>query len=85
MSEIGVRELKIHASEVVRRVKEKRERYIVTHHGHPVAAIVPIEDSQTDLSTDISAWDDLERLGQQISQGWQASQSSVEILSEMRR
>jgi prevent-host-death family protein len=85
MSEIGVRELKIHASEVVREVKEKRTHYIVTHRGHPVAAIVPVEDAQTDSSTETSAWDELERLGQQISLGWQQSKNSTEILSQMRR
>ena len=85
MSEIGVRGLKIHASEIVREVKEKRAHYIVTHRGHPVAAIIPVEDAQTDLSTETSVWDELERLGQQISLDWKPSQNSAEILSGMRR
>ena len=89
MSDIGVRELKIHASEIVRKVRETRARYIVTHRGRPVAAIVPVEDapaaSQGEVSAEISPWDELVALGQQISQGWVSAQSSVEILSDMRR
>ena len=44
MAEIGVRDLKIHASEIVRQVKEKQVRYVVTHRGHPVARIIPVEE-----------------------------------------
>ena len=85
MSAIGVRELKIHASEIVRKVKEKRMRYIVTHRGHPVAAIIPIEEVQPGSESRTSAWDELVLLGQQICQNWQSKQSSTEILSDMRR
>jgi prevent-host-death family protein len=85
MADIGVRELKIHVSEIVRKVHEKRERYVVTHRGHPIAVIIPVEEIQPGTPTDVSAWDELISLGEQISQGWQSSQSSTEILSEMRR
>jgi len=85
MADIGVRELKIHASEIIRKVKEKRMRYVVTHRGRPAAAIIPIEEVQPGYEGGTSAWDELVLLGQQISQNWQAKQSSTEILSEMRR
>lgn len=85
MADIGVRELKIHASEIVREVKEKRMRYIVTHRGRPVAAIIPVEEAQSGAGNESSAWDELVALGQKIGQSWQSSQSSSEILSNMRR
>ena len=85
MSDIGVRELKIHASEIVRKVKEKGARYIVTHRGRPVAAIIPVEQVQAGAEEESTAWDELVRLGQQIGQRWQAEQSSTEILLEMRK
>lgn len=85
MADIGVRELKTHASEILRKVKEKRARYIVTHHGRPVAAIIPIDEVQPAAVAEASAWDELVNLGQQIGQNWQAQQSSTELLSEMRR
>lgn len=85
MADIGVRELKIHASEIVRKVKEKRMRYIVTHRGRPVAAIIPVEEAQSSAVDETSAWDELVSLGQKIGQSWQSSQSGSEILSDMRR
>lgn len=85
MANIGVRELKTHASEIIRRVKEKRMRYIVTYRGHPVAAIVPIEDALPGDAREISSWDELVLLGQQIGEGWKSKQTSEEILAEMRR
>jgi prevent-host-death family protein len=85
MSDIGVRELKIHASEIVRKVKENGVRYIVTHRGRPVAAIIPVEEVQAKLMNEVSAWDELLELGQQISQGWKSAQSSTEILSDIRK
>ena len=43
MEEIGIRELKARASDVVRAVKEQRARYVVTQRGKPVAAIIPMD------------------------------------------
>ena len=85
MSDIGVRELKTHASEIVRQVKENGVHYIVTHRGRPVAAIVPIEEVQPATAAETSAWDELVSLGKQISQNWQSPQTSAEILSDMRK
>ncbi len=85
MPEIGVRDLKIHASEIVRRVKEKRERFVVTYRGRPVATINPVEEVSPMLESGPSAWDELVSLGQQIGQNWQSEQTSTEILSSLRR
>ena len=83
MTGIGVRELKIHTSHIIRSVKEKGMHYIVTHRGHPVAAIVPVDEAPSDLLQEQS-WDELVELGDQISLSWQSSKSSAEILSDMR-
>jgi prevent-host-death family protein len=85
MADIGVRELKIHASEIVRKVKEKGMRYVITLRGHPVAAIIPVDQVSPNVDQENAAWDELIRLGQQISQSWQSPQTSTEILSEMQR
>lgn len=82
---ISISMLKIHASEILCNVKEKRARYMVTLHGRPVAAIIPIDEVQPATATEVSAWDELVNLGQQIGQNWQAQQTSTELLSEMRR
>ncbi|MCA9858414.1 MAG: type II toxin-antitoxin system prevent-host-death family antitoxin [Thermomicrobiales bacterium] len=50
MSSVGVRELKEHASEIVRRVREDGETIDITYRGEIVATIVPKErPSQQEL------------------------------------
>lgn len=46
MVEIGVRELKIRAAEVVREVRTRAARYLITYRGRPVAQLVPLEESR---------------------------------------
>lgn len=82
--EIGIRELKARASGLVRAVREKRARYIITQRGKPVALLIPL-DATPPKPTDDEVWARLEQLGQEIAKGWQSEKSAVEILSEMRR
>ncbi|MFZ5819273.1 MAG: type II toxin-antitoxin system Phd/YefM family antitoxin [Chloroflexota bacterium] len=84
IEEIGIRELKTRASEVVRAVKENRARYVITQRGKPAALLVPMDaDIQKEESDEV--WERLEKLGEEIAKGWQSEKSAVEILSEMRR
>ncbi len=90
MREIGVRELKIRASEIVRNVRRRRARYIITYRGRPVGLLGPIEGAELGLPISASesapsAWDELTRLGRDIARGWPAGKTSAEVLSEMRR
>jgi len=81
MAEIGVRELKNRTSEIVRAVREERVEYVITYRGQPVARLVPVtEEEDGEL-----AWQELERLSQEISARWQSGKSAVELLTEMRR
>lgn len=90
MLEIGVRELKIKASEIVRNVWKRRAHYLLTYRGRPVGLIVPLEALESRdifLSSEPAQaiWDELTRLGKKISQGWPEGVTSAEVLSEMRR
>jgi prevent-host-death family protein len=90
MPDIGIRELKARASEIVRNVRQRRMRYIITYRGRPVGLLMPLEragsgEARLAVETDQSAWDDLIRLGKDIGRGWKSPQSSTEILSDMRR
>lgn len=85
MSEIGVRELKTRASAIMQEVEKHRARYTITRRGRPVAVIIPIEKAASRVTTETTAWDELLHLGKEIAQGWKSPQSSVELLSEMRR
>lgn len=82
--EIGIRELKSRASEVVRAVKEERARYVITQRGKPVAIIVPLDAAPPEKSAD-EVWERLLKIGEEVGKGWQSEKSAVEILSEMRR
>jgi prevent-host-death family protein len=84
MEEIGIRELKARASEVVRAVKERRVRYLITQRGRPVALLVPLDALPPQPDAD-EVWARLEELGKEIARNWQSEKSAVEILSEMRR
>jgi prevent-host-death family protein len=84
LEEIGVRELKARASSVVRAVKERRARYVITQRGKPVAAIVPLDAVPAKPASD-EVWERLVEIGEELGKGWQNEKSAVEILSEMRR
>ena len=82
--EIGIRELKSRASEVVRAVKEQRARYVITQRGKPAALIIPV-DAVSAKESDDEVWERLMKLGEELSKGWHSEKSAVDILSEMRR
>jgi prevent-host-death family protein len=82
--EIGIRELKSRAAEVVRAVKEERARYVVTQRGKPVAAIIPM-DAELPEKKDEDGWERLLALRARLAKDKSKKQSSLEILSEMRR
>jgi len=84
MEEIGIRELKARASDVVRAVKEQRARYVVTQRGKPVAAIIPMDAVLPEKNND-EAWDKLMEIRIKLGKGRKNKKNSVEILSEMRR
>lgn len=90
MPEIGVRELKISASSIVRAVRERRARYLITYRGRPVGVILPIDETTATDRTlaagqSSSSWQELTSLGEQIGKGWAPKQTSADILSDMRR
>lgn len=82
--EIGIRELKSRASEVIRAVKEERARYVITQRGKPAAIIVPVDAVPLKKSDD-EVWERLMKIREELGKGWQSEKSAVEILSEMRR
>lgn len=86
MMDIGIRELKIRAAEVVREVRTRAVRYTITHRGRPVAQLVPLEEAQPTRPVVMQAGGDVgsiqrERAAQALAQirtirqklaGWQA-------------
>lgn len=90
MPDIGVRDLKTHASEIIRDLRERRTRYIITYRGRPVGLLMPLDEASSASlppagEPATAAWDELTRLGEEIGRGWRSPLSSAELLSEMRR
>jgi len=88
MPRIGIRELKAHASEIVRRLREEGAQYIITHHGQPVGVLSPIDEEQLDTLLVQAAKPleeaELDELSQEIARCWRADKPAIELLSEMR-
>jgi prevent-host-death family protein len=81
MVQIGIRDLKNRASQILRAVREGQAEYVITYRGQPVARLVPVagpEDGER-------AWQELERLSQEISAHWRSDQSALELLAQVRR
>lgn len=91
--EIGVRELKNQATEILRDVREQQAEYVVTYHGKPVARILPFTEAFTSLRTKRPAlssaeqeamWAEWDALAEEIDENWQSELSAVEQLSKDR-
>lgn len=90
MPDVGVRELKTRASEIIRNVREQRAQYVITYRGQPVGLLMPLKETKTESLPSIgepatAVWEELIRLGEEIGRGWRSPLTSVELLSEMRR
>jgi prevent-host-death family protein len=85
MKEIGIRELKARASEVVRRVAEQGECYTITRRGRPVG-ILAARDHVAPAARvpDGRAWDRLLATADRISARGGTS-SAVRELARTRR
>jgi prevent-host-death family protein len=83
--EVGVRELKTRASEIIREVRDKRARYVISYRGRPVAVLAPLDAVAECPDDGKAAWEELKRIGREISQHWESDQSPTELLSQMRR
>ena len=88
MTQVGVRELKARASEIIRAVRDRRARYVITYRGRPVGLLLPLEEAgqvEGAAGPGTDAWEELTRLGEEIGRGWQSPLTSTELLAEMRR
>lgn len=87
MPEAGVRELKSRATRILREVRDRRARYVITFRGKPVALLAPLDTAEhaSPAARGEQVWDELVRLGDEIGRGWRSSLTTVKLLSTMRR
>ena len=84
MAEIGVRELKLHASEILRRVREKNESFQITHRGRVVARLVPVP-ARVKSDAEDGLWMDMDELAEEIAAHWPPGVSATDAVAEQRR
>jgi prevent-host-death family protein len=84
MPEIGVRELKLRASEIVRRVREENESFEVTYRGRVVARLVPALDRPRKADVN-GIWREMDELAEEISASWPEGVTAAEAVAEQRR
>jgi antitoxin (DNA-binding transcriptional repressor) of toxin-antitoxin stability system len=83
-----VRELKTHAAGILRRVREARASYTLTHRGRAVGMILPLgpnDEAVVSPEDADAAWDAFLRAGRRLERRFRPKVSGVEILSDMRR
>jgi prevent-host-death family protein len=94
MHEVGVRELKNQATEIIREVREQQAEYVITYRGKPVARIVPFRTGQgsayarrqsTERAELAALWAEWDRLAEKVAAAQQGDHSTLETLLEMRR
>ena len=94
MPQVGIRELKNEASEIIRAVREERAEYVVTLRGRPVAVIMPVAEGWQEAEAERAAtavrenadfWDRMAVLGAEIAAKWQSDKTAVELIEEQRR
>jgi antitoxin (DNA-binding transcriptional repressor) of toxin-antitoxin stability system len=87
MRDVGVRESKAKASEIVRNVWKRRARYPITHRGRPVGLLLPLDKAMPQRqarSPSSDSWGELERPGMAVAKRRPEEKPSGDILSKMR-
>ncbi len=84
MRQIGVRDLKVRASDILRSVREEGQSYEVTYRGRAIARVVPVvEPAASDsLETFLTVW---QQLGDAVSAAWPEGVSAVEAVRDNQR
>ncbi len=85
MTEVGIRELKTQASDIIRRVRENNESYVVTYRGRPVARLEPVQDAEARLARDLAVLEDMDRVAEEVARYWPEGLSAADAVSEDRR
>jgi prevent-host-death family protein len=86
MPRIGLRELKIHASEVVKNVQQNQARYTVTNRGEPVALLIPYSQAAAAEPEDPeTAWRELADMLHEVGRTAHSDESTEEIMKWSRR
>ncbi len=88
MHSVGVKEFKTRATQIVRDVRERSQRYVITVDGKPVAVLKPYVPAEDGPMTDeeIKEWlAHFDEIVARISEGLPPGASGVDAVAEGRR
>ncbi len=87
MRSVSVRELKEHASRILREIEEGGEIIEVTNRGRVVARLVPERRrlAAAEKATVSGVWADMDELAYEIGAHWPNGLSAVDAVREQRR
>jgi prevent-host-death family protein len=86
MKDIGIRQLKAHASELVRQVSENHATYTITRRGRPVGILAPPDFvAPKEAVAGRDAWERLLALADRIGRQSGPRKSALKELAAMRR
>ncbi len=85
MTEVGISELKTRTSEIIRRVREANETFLITYRGRPVAKLGPVQDTVTQVAGDRSILEEMDRIAVEVTKHWPEGVSAVDAVAEDRR
>jgi prevent-host-death family protein len=87
MPTVGVRELKTHATRIVRAVREDQAEYVITVDGQPVAVLRPytaLDGEARQAAVVDELLERIERLAAENGDAGSAERSALELLGEER-
>lgn len=84
MPSVGVRGLKIGASKILRKVRDRGEVYEITLRGKTIARLVPVQSRADDKEFN-RFWTDLDELAAEIGAQWPKKVSAARAVKEGRR
>ncbi len=82
---VGVRELREHATEIVRQVRLKGATVQITFRGKVVALLIPVRETEPSPQESSAVWTDLDRLADEIGTRWPQNASAVDAVRAGRR
>ncbi len=92
MPTIGVRELRQQTAELLRKVKEEKTEYIITHQGQPVALLLPLDAQaveeailQVGKRGAAEGWDGYTKVAERVRQAWPEDTHTDALIDEIRR
>ena len=85
MGEVGIRELKQRANEILRQVREEQETFTVTYRGKVVAKLVPVVDTSIEQVRTSAIWTLMDELSREVGIHWPPEVSAAEAVNEQRR